>query len=100
MCHVTLWRGPLTQSHHPAQFGGCRPCESGDMICFICRVTTISKCHVTLSSVSVGWVSLSKVTNLLSLGISRPYGSGDNGLFNIGCNYSNSSSNAEVYKLP
>ena len=39
---------PLILSHHPAKFGVHRPCESGDITFFICHVTTISKCHVTL----------------------------------------------------
>ena len=34
--------------HNPAKFGVHRPCESKDITFFICRVTTISKCHVTL----------------------------------------------------
>ena len=38
----------LILSHQPAKLGLHRPCEGGDMTSFICHVTTISKCHVTL----------------------------------------------------
>ena len=40
--------GSLILSHHPAKFGVHRLCESGDITFFICHVTTISKCHMTL----------------------------------------------------
>ena len=39
---------PIILSHYPAQFGVHRPCESGDITFFICHVTVISKCRVTL----------------------------------------------------
>ena len=43
----------LVLSQELAKFKIHRPCESGDITFFICLVTTISKCHVTL------WVSSS-----------------------------------------
>ena len=41
--------GSLVLSHELAKFRIHRPCESGDITFFICHVTTILKCHVTLS---------------------------------------------------
>ena len=38
----------LCRCHHPAKFGVHRPCEKGSKTFFICQVTTILKCHVTL----------------------------------------------------
>ena len=53
--HKTFWFvtwlcgwDPVILSHHLAKFGVHRPCGSGDITFFICHVTTISKCHVTL----------------------------------------------------
>ena len=43
-----LGGGFLVLSHELAKFRIHRPCESGDITFFICHVTTISKCHVTL----------------------------------------------------
>ena len=40
--------GPLALSHYPAKFGVHRPCESEDTTFFICHVTMILKCHITL----------------------------------------------------
>ena len=39
---------PLILSHHPAKFGVHKPCERRDTIFFICHVTAVSECHVTL----------------------------------------------------
>ena len=39
---------PIILSHYPAKFGVHRPRESGDITFFICHVTVISKCHMTL----------------------------------------------------
>ena len=39
---------PLIRSHHSAKFGVHRPCKSEDITFFICHVTMILKCHVTL----------------------------------------------------
>ena len=41
--------GSPVLSHKLAKFRIHRPCESGDITFFICHVTTILKCHVTLS---------------------------------------------------
>ena len=35
-------------SHHPVKFGVQRPCEIGDIMFFICHVTTIWKYYLTL----------------------------------------------------
>ena len=40
--------GPLILSHHPAKFEVHRPCQSEDITFFVCHVTSILKCHVTL----------------------------------------------------
>ena len=40
--------GPLILSHQSAKFGVHRPCESGNITFFICPVTLILKCHLTL----------------------------------------------------
>ena len=42
-----IW-DPIILSHYPAKFGVHKPCESGDITFFICYVTVILKCHVTL----------------------------------------------------
>ena len=41
-------RGFLILKHQPAKLGVHRPCEGGDITSFICQVTKISKCHLTL----------------------------------------------------
>ena len=84
---------PLILSHHPAKFGVHRPCESGDITFFICHVTSISKCHVTLP--------LILNHRPARFGVHRPNGTGKNGVYSISSNShsnSNSISNAEVYK--
>ena len=40
--------GSPVLSQELAKFRIHRPCESGDITFFICHVTTILKCHVTL----------------------------------------------------
>ena len=79
--------GLLIFSHYHAKLGVHRSCESEDIAFFICHVTTILKCHVTL------WVGS------LDLGVHRPYGTGNNGACNISSNSNNipnSNSNPEV----
>ena len=62
-CFTWLCRwDSIILSHYPGKFGVHRPCESGDITFFICHVTAISKCHVTL------WVGSPQVTTLLILG--------------------------------
>ena len=50
---MTCWVGSSHSSHHPAKFvdlafGVHTLYESGNITFFICQVTTMSKCHVTL----------------------------------------------------
>ena len=46
--HDFVGGGSLVLSHELAKFRIHRPCESGDITFFICHVTTILKCHMTL----------------------------------------------------
>ena len=80
----------LILSHHPAQFGVHRPCESGDTMFFTCRITTILMFHVTL------WLGSTHISHHpAKSAVHRPYATGNNGVCNISSN-----SYAGVYKWP
>ena len=59
--------GSFILSHHPPKFGVRRPCEGGNITFFICHVTTILKCHVTLM-----WRLLILSYQLAKFGVHRP----------------------------
>ena len=59
-------------SQHPAKFGVYGSCESGDILFFICHVTTWLMCHVTLC---VGSLILSH--HPAKFGVHRPCESED-----------------------
>lgn len=79
---------PFILSHDPAKFGSHGSCENGDITFFICHVILVMKYLVTLR---VG----SSHPKFPGFGVHRPYGSGNNGVYNISSN-SNSVCNAKI----